>query len=311
MINSQRILKQISSNVEQVIIGKRNVIQLVLLALISKGHVLIEDVPGTGKTSLVTAFARSVNCSYNRIQFTPDVTPSDVIGFSMYNRKTSEFEFKPGAVFTQFLLADEINRTSSKTQSSLLEVMEEQQVSVDSVTYEIPSPFIVFATQNPIEYVGTFPLPEAQLDRFFMKISIGYPSHEQEMEILKLHKNDMPVNNLNSVATAEDIIHMQEMVQTIHMDDKVSNYIIRLINGTRNHPDLLLGGSPRASIYLSKAAKSYAFMCNRDFVIPEDVKAVAPYIIPHRLRLTQEAKYKNIQANDILLDIMKETEVMV
>ncbi len=305
------VLDRIANNIEKAIIGKRKTIELVLIALMSKGHVLVEDVPGVGKTSLVSAFARSVDCSFNRVQFTPDVLPSDVVGFSVYNRKTGEFEYKPGAVFCQFLLADEINRTSSKTQSALLEVMEENQVTVDSVTYPLPSPFIVFATQNPVEYIGTFPLPEAQLDRFFMRVHMGYPSHEEEMAIIGLHKEGAPVSALSAVATPADILFVQELVQKIYISKPAGHYIVSLINQTRNHSQILLGASPRASISLAKAAKACAFLCGRDFVIPDDVQKMAPHVLEHRLVLKQEAKFRGVSAHDILQGIVEKVSIQV
>lgn len=304
-----QFLNKIADNIEKAIIGKRKMIDLILISLISKGHILIEDVPGVGKTSLISAIAKSVDCSFNRIQFTPDVTPSDVIGFSMYNRKTNEFEYKHGAVFCQFLLADEINRTSSKTQSSLLEVMEERQVTVDSVTYKLPTPFIVFATQNPIEYIGTYPLPEAQLDRFFMKISLGYPNHKEEMDIIELHKKDDPVSKLTPVASPQQIIQLQEMVDMVHMNNDISHYIVSLVEKTRNHPQLALGASPRVSISLAKAARAYALSQDRKYVTPDDVQKMAIPVMAHRLQLTQEAKFQNITQESIVNEIVKGTAV--
>ncbi|HCC34940.1 MAG TPA: magnesium chelatase [Ruminococcaceae bacterium] len=305
------ILERIADNVEKAVIGKRETIELVLIALMSKGHILIEDVPGVGKTSLVSAFARSVDCSFNRIQFTPDVLPSDVVGFSVYNRRTGEFEYKPGAVFCQFLLADEINRTSSKTQSALLEIMEEKQVTVDSVTYPLPSPFTVFATQNPAEYIGTFPLPEAQLDRFFMRVHMGYPSHEEELSIIGLHGEGSPVSSLSAVASPEDILMIQNLTQDIYISKPAGHYIVSLVEQTRSHSQILLGASPRATISLAKAAKACAFLSGRDFVIPDDVQKMAPHVLEHRLVLKQEAKFRNVSVHDIMQNIVKKVNIQV
>lgn len=309
MDNSTKVLNKITENVEKAIVGKRHVIENVLIALLSKGHVLIEDIPGVGKTSLVAAFARSVDCSFSRIQFTPDVTPSDITGFSIYNRKTNEFEYRKGAVFCQFLLADEINRTFSKTQSSLLEVMEEKQVTVDSVTYSLPNPFMVFATQNPIEYVGTFALPEAQLDRFFIKIELGYPEHKEEIDIININSLGNPAKELEAVVTPEEIIELQNLASKVFIDEKISDFIVTLIERTRNHHHLTLGASPRASINLAKAAKSHAFLHSRNYVVPDDVIKMAKPVVAHRLILNQEAKFQDISTEEIIDGILEGIDI--
>jgi len=297
---SVRIMKNILYNVERVIIGKRFAIELVINALVCRGHVLIEDVPGVGKTSLVSALAKSLACSYKRIQFTPDIMPSDITGFSTYNLKTSDFEYKPGAVMSQFILADEINRTSPKTQSSLLEVMEENQVTVDGVTYPVPSPFMVLATQNPVEYLGTYPLPEAQLDRFFMKISLGYPEAREETHILSRFKTGNPLGALRPVADASQIIAAQNTTEGIYVDSQISAYIVDLVRSTRRQEEVVLGASPRASLYLFKSAQAWAMYQGREYVIPDDVILMAPHVLEHRILMRQEARLKKITALDII-----------
>jgi len=295
-----RVMKNILYNVERVIIGKRFAIELVINALICRGHVLIEDVPGVGKTSLVSALAKSLACSYKRIQFTPDIMPSDITGFSTYNLKTADFEYKPGAVMSQFVLADEINRTSPKTQCSLLEVMEENQVTVDGVTYPVPNPFMVLATQNPVEYLGTYPLPEAQLDRFFMKISLGYPEAKEESRILGRFRSGSPLDTLRPVADAPQIIAAQKTAEDIYADNQISAYIVDLVRSTRQREEVVLGASPRASLYLFKSAQAWAMYQGRDYVIPDDVICMAPHVLEHRILMKQEARLKKITALDII-----------
>jgi len=295
-----RLMKNLLYNVERVIIGKRFAIELVINALICRGHVLIEDVPGVGKTSLVSALARSCACSFKRIQFTPDIMPSDITGFSTYNLKTSDFEYKPGAVMSQFILADEINRTSPKTQSSLLEVMEENQVTVDGVTYLVPSPFMVLATQNPVEYLGTYPLPEAQLDRFFMKITLGYPEAREESHILSRFKTGSPLNDLNPVADAAQILAAQSAAEGIYVDNLINAYIVDLVRDTRRQEEVVLGASPRASLYLFKSSQAWAMYQGRNYVIPDDVINMAPHVLEHRIMMRQEARLKKITSLDIV-----------
>jgi len=305
------LINQIINNIEKVIIGKREVVELCVIALICNGHVLIEDVPGVGKTSLASSIARSIDCTFKRIQFTPDILPSDITGFSIYNQKTNEFEYRPGLIMSQIILADEINRTSPKTQASLLEVMEENQVTVDGVTYKIPRPFMVLATQNPVEYLGTFPLPEAQLDRFFMKVSLGYPSQSDESQILSRFKNGNPLDSLCSVATSADIINIQEKVKEIYVDESLNDYIVNLVAQTRNNPDLMLGSSPRGSISLLRASQAWALYNGRDYVIPDDIKKMAIPVLSHRLILKQEAKLKKVSPADIIDKILNNTNVPV
>ena len=304
-------LQSIIDNVEQVIIGKRDVIELALCAVLAKGHVLIEDMPGVGKTSLVSALAHSFDCSFKRIQFTPDIMPSDITGFSIYRQNTGNFEYHPGSIMSQMILADEINRTAPKTQSSLLEVMEEGQVTVDGNTYKMPQPFTVFATQNPMDYLGTYPLPEAQLDRFFMKLSIGYPSAEQESAMLSRFKLDNPLANLKPVTTAENLIALQHQVTEVHVDEAINNYIVRLVSTTRTHPDILLGASPRASMCLYKAAQAKAFLSERSYVIADDVVAMAVPVLAHRLVMAQESYNKKLTAEALIEQIIKTTRTPV
>ena len=303
--NTPDILNNIVDNVEKVIIGKRPVVELIVTTLIAKGHILIEDLPGVGKTQLAAALARSFNCSYSRIQFTTDVLPSDIMGFSMYNQHTKEFEFKKGSIMSQFVLADEINRTSPKTQASLLEAMEERQVTVDGTTYPMEKPFIVIATQNPIEYVGTFPLPEAQMDRFMIRLAIGYPTHKQEIEMLERYKNNSPLETLKPVADSEDIIKLQQIAEEIHIDAKLNDYIIKLVSATREHKGLLLGASPRASINLLKMSQSRALYHGREHILPEDITEMAVPVLSHRLRLKQELVLRGISQQDVIRELLK------
>lgn len=311
MNDSVRTLKNIIDNVENVIVGKRYAIELSVIALICNGHVLIEDVPGVGKTSLVSALAKSLNASFRRIQFTPDVLPSDITGFSIYNQKTGDFEYRPGAVMSQIVLADEINRTSPKTQASLLEVMEEGQVTVDGITYKMPKPFMVLATQNPVEYLGTYPLPEAQIDRFFMKISIGYPTNTEESYILSKFQLSNPLERLMPVAESSDIIALQEEIRNVHMDKTLSNYIVDIVSQTRKHPDVVLGSSPRGSLSLFRASQAWAYYSGRNYVLPDDIKKMVIPVLSHRLILKQEAKLKKINPEEILNSIVSRINVPV
>lgn len=303
------MLKKIIKNVENVIVGKRDAIELVITALISNGHILLEDVPGVGKTRLIAAVARSIDGSFKRIQFTADVLPSDVTGFSVYNQKSGEFEFKNGAIMSQFVLADEINRTSPKTQAALLEAMEEKQISVDGVTYKMPQPFMVMATQNPIEFMGTFPLPEAQLDRFLIKISVGYPDAESERSVLSMHQMDDPFETLQAVATPEDIINIQNEVKKVFVHENLEKYIVSIVSATRNHPSVRLGASPRASLALYRTAQATAYINGRDFVIPDDIQKMVIPVMAHRIILSQETKFSNTTADDVLNEIKKSVPV--
>jgi len=305
MSKTPETINNIIDNVEKVIIGKRDAIELVVVSLLSQGHVLIEDMPGVGKTSIIAALAKSVECSFKRIQFTPDIMPSDITGFSMFNQKIGDFEYHKGLIMSQFVLADEINRTSPKTQSSLLEVMEESRVTVDGHIHEMPAPFIVFATQNPIEYLGTYPLPEAQLDRFFMKISIGYPDVNEELRILERHAKNTPLESLSSVTTAEEILGMQKDVLDVHIDQSVLEYIVAITRATRENRNLILGASPRATLSLSRAARAYAYINGRGYCLPDDIMKLAAPVLSHRTIITHEAKLKKITPANIIAEILQ------
>jgi MoxR-like ATPases len=307
--NYSSLMRAIVGNIEKVIIGKHNSVVLAVIALCSGGHVLIEDPPGVGKTSLAAALAKSVDGSFKRIQFTSDILPSDITGFSMYNQKYGEFEFKQGAVMSQFVLADEINRTSPKTQASLLEVMEEKQVTVDGQTHSVPLPFMVLATQNPIDYLGTFPLPEAQLDRFMMKISLGYPDFAQEVKMLSRFKAVNPLEKLYPVATDKDILDIQKESRNIFVHDLILNYLMNIIHATRQHKNILLGVSPRASLSLFNAARALALYNDRTYCIPEDVKRLASPVLAHRLILNQESSMKNITKTSIINEVVDSISV--
>jgi MoxR-like ATPase len=299
------LVQALKSNVRKVIVGKDEAIELTLIALLCKGHVLIEDVPGVGKTTLAAALSKSLDCSFNRIQFTPDVTPSDVTGFTMYNAQSGEMEYRPGVVMTQILLADEINRTSPKTQSSLLEVMEEGQVTVDGVTRSVPQPFIVLATQNPIDFVGTYPLPEAQMDRFFLRVMIGYPSIEEEMDVLERYSGaQSPLKTLLPVCGAREIIAMQELIGTVYCSREVRSYVATIAAATRTHPSLQLGASPRGAIALVRASQACAILAGRSYILPDDVRRMAHSVLSHRLILTPESRMKGISADSILSQLI-------
>ena len=300
----------LQQNIRKVIVGKDAAIEQLLIALLCKGHVLIEDVPGVGKTTLVSALARSLQCSFKRIQFTPDVTPSDVTGFTMVNMQSGEMEFKPGAVMSQIILADEINRTSPKTQSSLLEVMEEGQVTVDGVTHPLPKPFMVLATQNPVDFVGTYPLPEAQMDRFFLRISIGYPTLEEEMDVLERYTGQVtPMQTLTPVCGEAEIISLQEQVGTVYASREARSYVATIAAITRNHPSLQLGASPRGAIALLRAAQACALLSGRDYVLPDDIRRMALPVMSHRLILTPEARMKGVSAESVLAQLIETVPV--
>lgn len=281
-------ITMIVDNIETVIVGKREKVELIVLSLISGGHVLIEDVPGVGKTSLVSALARSIDCKFSRIQFTPDVMPSDVTGFSIYNQKTREFEFRPGGVMSNIVLADEINRASAKTQSALLEVMEERQITVDGTTYPMEEPFMVLATQNPIESFGTYPLPEAQVDRFLIKTSMGYPTHDDEVKVVAMGKAAKAV--IGPVVSGHDVCLLKEGAMRMYVSELITRYIVDIVTATRNHPDISLGSSPRGSIALQNLSMAYALYHGRNYVLPDDVKYLAPHVLCHRFALSHEAK---------------------
>jgi len=305
------MLQQIVENIEKVIVGKRQVIEYFLTAILSNGHVLLEDIPGVGKTMLSRAMAISLGMSFKRIQCTPDLLPSDITGVSVFNQKTQEFEFKPGPVFANLVLADEINRATPRTQSSLLECMEERQVTVEGVSIKLPKPFIVMATQNPIEYEGVFPLPEAQLDRFLMKLSIGYPSYEDEMEIIKRQKIRHPIEELKPVATLEDVLSLQEKIKEVYVDETIIQYILDIVSATRKHSDIAVGSSPRGSLALYRTSQALAYIRGRDYVLPDDVKELAPLVLSHRIILKSESYLRGYTQRGIISSILASVEVPV
>jgi MoxR-like ATPase len=309
MKDVQTVAEKVIENVEKVIIGKYEEIQLTLVGLLCRGHLLIEDVPGVGKTMLARSIAKSIGCTFRRIQFTPDMLPSDVTGVSVFNQKTREFEFRPGPVMAQIVLTDEINRATPKTQSALLEAMQEQQVTVDGVTYPIPEPFLVLATQNPIEYEGTFPLPEAQLDRFMMRISLGYPSPEDEITILDSQQYVHPVETLEQVIGVRQLLDVQEKVKEVYVDSLVKEYIVSLVEATRHHPDIYLGASPRGSLALYKTGRARAAILGRDYVIPDDVKALAMPTLAHRLIVSPSARIKEIDPRAVIEETLESVPV--
>jgi MoxR-like ATPase len=296
--------ERVAANVERVIVGKHLEVRVALISLLCQGHLLIEDVPGTGKTMLARAMARSLGCSFRRIQFTPDLLPTDVTGLSIYNQKTQEFEFRPGPIVSQLVLADEINRATPKTQSALLECMEERQMTVDGVTRPMPVPFMVIATQNPIEYEGTFPLPEAQLDRFMLRLRMGYPEPADELLILDEQKRSHPIEDLSPVASVDDVIELQRAVREIYVDPAIADYIVRLVSATRSHPDIYLGASPRGSLALYRASQALAALMGRDFVIPDDVKALAEPTLAHRLILKTAASIRGVDGRGIVSEML-------
>lgn len=302
-------VQRIVGNVERVIVGKAEPVAFSLIAVICNGHILIEDVPGVGKTVLTKAIARSIGCSFKRIQFTPDLLPSDVTGVSIYNQKIGNFEFRPGPIMSQIVLADEINRATPKTQSALLEAMEEGQVTVDGVTYHLPQPFMVMATQNPIEYEGTFPLPEAQLDRFMMNISLGYPKAEDEINILNTHQHHHPLEDLTQIMTAEELVYIQQQVKNVHVDASILEYIVAIANATRNHQNIYLGVSPRGSLALFRAAQALAAMRSRSYVIPDDIKLLVKPTLAHRIIVTPAARVRSISSTTLLDEILQTVPV--
>jgi MoxR-like ATPase len=304
MANIQQAGERVVANVERVIVGKHEEVRLALVALLCRGHLLIEDVPGTGKTVMAKAIARSLGCSFRRIQFTPDLLPSDVTGLSIYNQKTQEFEFRPGPIMAQVVLADEINRATPKTQSSLLECMEERQATIDGTTYAMPDPFLVIATQNPIEYEGTFALPEAQLDRFFLRIRLGYPQPLEEIVILDEQKRSHPLEELAEVLSVEELRELQAAVREVYVDPAVADYIVRLVNATRTHPDVYLGASPRGSIALYRAGQAIAALLGRDYVIPDDVKTLAEPALAHRLIIKTSSTIHDVSAGSVVRELL-------
>jgi MoxR-like ATPase len=309
MSNLEQTGEKVLANVERVIVGKHHEVRLALVALLCRGHLLIEDVPGTGKTVLAKAIARSLGCSFRRIQFTPDLLPSDVTGLSIYNQKSQEFEFRPGPIMAQVVLADEINRATPKTQSALLEAMEERQATVDGTTYAMPDPFLVIATQNPIEYEGTFALPEAQLDRFMLRIRLGYPQPIEEVVILDEQKRSHPLDELEVVCSVDELRGMQDAIRDVYVDSTVSDYIVRVVNGTRSHPDVYLGASPRGSIALYRAGQALAGLLGRDYVIPDDIKALAEPALAHRLIIKTSASIHDVQSANVIRELLDGTPI--
>lgn len=309
MADIQGTAKKIIANVERAIVGKRQQLILSLVSWFCEGHILLEDVPGVAKTMLARALARSVGCEFKRVQCTPDLLPSDVTGASIFNQKNVEFEFRPGPIFAQIVLADEINRTTPRTQAALLEAMAESRVTVDGVTHELKPPFLVIATQNPVDHEGTFPLPEAQLDRFLMRFTLGYPSFEDELKMLEMLQRSHPLNQLEPVATAEELIACQKAVREIHVDPKVRAYLMQIVHLTRTHEELSLGGSPRASIALFRTSQAMAAIRGRNYVLPDDVKRVAPPVLTHRLILKPESRLRKVTAEHVVQEVIDEIAV--
>ena len=311
MKNVQEPAERVVANVERVIVGKHLEVRMALVALLCEGHILIEDVPGVGKTMLAKAISRSVGCTFRRIQFTPDLLPSDVTGLSIFNQKTQEFEFRPGPIMAQVVLADEINRATPKTQSALLECMEERQATIDGTTYPMPSPFLVIATQNPIEYEGTFALPEAQLDRFMLRLRMGYPKAMEEIVILDEQKRTHPIESIGQVLGVEELRQMQSAIKEIYVDQAVAEYVVRLVTATREHPDVYLGASPRGSINLYRSAQAFAAMDGRDYVIPDDVKGLAVAVLAHRLIVKSQASLREVDPDRIVHEIIEQVPIAV
>jgi len=306
---AQTIANRVASNVERVIVGKHREVQLVLVALLCKGHVLIEDVPGVGKTVLAKSISRSIGCTFRRIQFTPDLLPSDVTGVSVFDQSVNQFEFRPGPVMAQIVLADEINRATPKTQSSLLEAMEEAQVTVDGITRPLPNPFVVLATENPIEYEGTFPLPEAQLDRFLVRLSLGYPGRDNEIDVLERQSKTHPLDALEQVVTVEELIEAQAAIKDVHVERLILEYIVSLVEASRNHDDVYLGASPRGSLALYNTSRAWAALQGRDYVIPDDVKEMAEPSLAHRLIMSPAARMKNVDSRLVVRELLTATPV--
>jgi MoxR-like ATPase len=303
--------KRVRENVQKVIVGKDDVIDFAMVAVLCEGHILIEDVPGIGKTTLARALAASLGCTFRRIQFTPDLLPSDVTGINYFNQKTQEFEFRPGPVMSQVVLGDEINRATPRTQSALLEAMQEQQITVDGVTYHLPRPFLVLATQNPIELEGTFPLPEAQVDRFLMRLSIGYPTESEEHAMLLRFERQDPLEDLSAVASPEELILLQRRVRETRIEESIRGYIIDIVRATRQHPDIDLGVSPRGTLALYKGAQALAAIRGREYVLPDDVKLLAPHVLTHRIMISPTTRLRGRSLSDVLMDVIETVPVPV
>ncbi len=302
---------RVKENIGRVLVGKEDAVELTLAAVLSGGHILVEDVPGIGKTTLARALAGSLDCAFRRIQFTPDLMPSDITGVNFYNQKTGEFEFRPGPVISQIVLADEINRATPRTQSALLEAMGEQQLTIDEVTIGLPAPFVVIATQNPIELEGTFPLPEAQLDRFLIRLQVGYPEEEQEEEMLLRFENANPLADLAPVATGPEIVQYQGMTQRVYVDPVLRNYTVRIAQATRQHPEVELGASPRATMGLYRCSQALAVMRGREYVTPDEIKELAPYALGHRIILKSQARLRERTAGGIIEEVLEQVTVPV
>ncbi len=307
----REVAERVKANIKRVIVGKDDVLDLVLVALLSDGHILIEDVPGIGKTMLAKSISKSIGCEFRRIQFTPDVMPSDISGINYYNQKSGEFEFRPGPIVANIVLADEINRATPRTQSALLEAMEERQLTVEGVTQALPRPFLVLATQNPIELEGTFPLPEAQLDRFFMRISLGYPEEDDEDEVLTRFEDSSPLDELGAVVTAEELVRLSAMVPRIHCEPSVRRYVVQLVQATRKHHAFELGASPRGSLGLYRGARTLAALRGRDYVLPDDVRFLAPYVLTHRTILNSQSRLRGSDASAVVQEIIGSVAVPV
>lgn len=305
----KEIISKLIENIEKVIVGKREVVELCLVALISRGHILIEDVPGLGKTMLARAIAMSINADFKRLQFTPDILPSDITGISIYNQKTMEFEPRLGPIFSNIILADEINRTTPRTQSGLLECMQEGRVTIDGISYPVPDPFFVIATENPIEFQGTYPLPEAQMDRFLLCISIGYPSAEQENIIVERQVKNHPIESIKSVVDLEQIKSLQEKVTTTHISSEIMTFITTIVRATRTHPEISLGASPRGSLALMQASRAIALINGRDFVTPDDIKRMAFFTLGHRIALKTEAQVEGITKDKVITEVLRSVPV--
>jgi MoxR-like ATPase len=304
MSDVQAFAEKVIANVEKVIVGKRDALELTVINLLCQGHLLIEDVPGVGKTMLARSLSKSLGCSFNRIQFTPDMLPSDVTGVSIFNQVSREFEYRPGPVVAQVVLADEINRATPKTQAALLEAMQERQITVDGVTHELPEPFMVLATQNPIEYEGTFPLPEAQLDRFLLRLRLGYPGFDDEIKVLEGQQFTHPLESLEQIVSVEEVLEMQEAVKNVYVADPVKRYIVELTRYTRNHGDVYLGASTRGSLALFRAGQSRAALQGRDYVLPDDIKELAIPCLAHRVILGPAARLRDVTADSVVTEIL-------